>query len=277
MAFLAITAPLAPLPPGVVAMACAVIFLIGAAWDWQAKHETTPAYFPDGGLWLFRVGWVLLTSFIAYDGLSRNTLPVHTPADLLLTIGWGLGGMALFLDLAFDHRLPVWVIGSAMTACLFISSRLGGTEQVFRTSGKPLILLHIGAAILAYCLLAAQGLNAVAYLLQNRALASRRFGGIYGLLPALVPMDRMGASLLGAAVWALGLSVVIGLVDWSATSLSLVTLPKLAMALLTLLGGLFLVIQRRRFALGGAQFARGSLWLLLPALLALWLSLPSAR
>lgn len=258
-------------------MVCAVIFLLGAAWDWHSKHEITPGLFTAAGLWILRAGWLLLTGFMAYDGLSRNALPVHTTADLLLTLGWGLGGLALFLDLAFDHRLPVWVMSSAMSACLFTSSRMGGEAQVFTNSGKPLILLHIGAAILAYCLLAAQGLNALAYLLQNRALASRHFGGIYGLLPALVPLDRMGASLLGAAVWVLGLSVIIGLVDWSSTSLSLVTLPKLIMALLTLAGALFLVIQRRRFALGGAQFARWSLWLLVPALLALWLSLPSAR
>ena len=36
-------------------------------------------------------------------------------------------------------------------------------------------------------------------------------------------------------------------------------------------------VLRRRAAISGATFARGSLWLLLPALLALWLSLPSAR
>ncbi len=277
MALLVAVTQLNPFPAGVPALVCAVIFLIGAVWDWRSRHDASPGMLKDVGLWLLRLGWVLLTGALAYEGLSRNVLPIHTTADLLLSLAWGLGGLALFIDLAFEHHLPVWVIGSVMAACLLISSCVGGEAQVFTSSEKPLILLHIGAAILAYCLLIAQGLNALAYLLQDRALASRQFGGIYDLLPALVPIDRMGASLLGAAVWMLGLSLVIGSVDWFSISRSLVTLPKLIMGLLTLAGGLFLVIQRRRFALGGAQFARGSLWLLLPALLALWLSLPATR
>ncbi|MEY3492203.1 MAG: Cytochrome assembly protein, partial [Verrucomicrobiota bacterium] len=127
------------------------------------------------------------------------------------------------------------------------------------------------------CLLAAQALNALAYLLQDRALAQRKFGGIYGLLPALVPMNKIGVNLMGAAVWMLGLSVVIGAVDAFTGVAGWVNLPKLVMAAVTLLlAGLLLMLQRRA-TLSGAAFARGSLWLLLPALLALWLSLPTAR
>ena len=40
---------------------------------------------------------------------------------------------------------------------------------------------------------------------------------------------------------------------------------------------LFVAVQRRRERLLGPAFARASLWLLLPALLALWLALPAAR
>ena len=144
------------------------------------------------------------------------------------------------------------------------------------TTAKPMIVLHVATAVLAYCVLGAQALNSLAYLLQHRALARRRFGGIYAFLPALVPLERVGAQLLGAAVWMLGLSLVIGAVDWSA-NLSLVTLPKLGAASAAWLGALFVAVQRRRERLLGPAFARASLWLLLPALLALWLSLPAAR
>jgi ABC-type uncharacterized transport system permease subunit len=143
-------------------------------------------------------------------------------------------------------------------------------------AAKPMIILHVATAVLAYCVLGAQALNSVAYLLQHRALAGRRFGGIYSFLPALVPLERVGGQLLGAAVWMLGLSLVIGAVDWSA-DLSLVTLPKLAASSVAWLGALFVAVQRRRERLLGPAFARASLWLLLPALLALWLALPAAR
>jgi hypothetical protein len=49
------------------------------------------------------------------------------------------------------------------------------------------------------------------------------------------------------------------------------------MATTTLLLAIMLIMLRRRSAISGAAFARGSLWLLLPALLALWLSLPAPR
>lgn len=258
-------------------MACAFIFLLSAAWDWQAKSAPGSRSGPAGGLWLLRAGWLLLTVALAADGLARNTFPVDTSAGMLLSIGWGLAGLAIFLDLAFDHRLPIWVIASATTASVFTASRLGGETHAFTSSVKPLILLHIGAAILAYCLLAAQALNALAYLLQDRALAQRKFGGIYGLLPALVPMDKIGANLMGAAVWMLALSVVIGSVDVFTGVTGFANFPKLVMAGVTLLLAVVLLTLRRRASIGGAAFARGSLWLLLPALAALWLSLPSAR
>jgi ABC-type uncharacterized transport system permease subunit len=266
-----------PFPFGAMEMVCAFIFLVSAAWDWQVKTTPSLHRLPSGGLWLLRTGWILLTVYLAADGLTRNTLPVDSSAGMLLAIGWGLAGLAIFMDLTFEHSLPVWVISSATTACVFIASRLGGETHAFASSVKPLILLHIGAAILAYCLLVAQALNALAYLLQDRALAQRKFGGIYGLLPSLVPMDKIGANLMGAAIWMLGLSVVIGAVDAFTGVAGLVNLPKLAMAAVTLLLAIVLIVLRRRSAISGAAFARGSLWLLLPALLALWLSLPSAR
>lgn len=258
-------------------MACALIFLVSAAWDWQAKADPSPRAARSGGLWLLRLGWVLLTAALAYDGLTRNTFPIDTSSGLLLTMGWGLSGLALFLDLTFDHRLPVWIISAVTMTCVFISGRLDGGAQVFAASAKPLIRLHIGAAILAYCLLVAQSLNACAYLLQDRALARRSFGGIYGLLPALVPMDRIGSHLMGAAVWTLGLSVVIGAVDGFTSLNGFANLPKLLMTFITFAAVVSLWALRRRGSIGGAAFARGSLWILLPAAAALWLALPSAR
>jgi ABC-type uncharacterized transport system permease subunit len=137
--------------------------------------------------------------------------------------------------------------------------------------------MHVGAAILAYMILAAQSLNSVAYLLQDRALAKRKFGGMYSLLPALVPKDKIGTQLMGAAVWVLGVSLIIGTADWVQGALSFVKLPKLLFAMVTWAGCLILIIQRRRHRLSGARFARLSLVVLIPALIALWLSLPSAH
>lgn len=257
-------------------LGCAAVFLAAAVLDrWAAKD--TARLSPVSGLWLLRLGWVLLTIMLAYQGLRHHTLPIATPAEVLLSIAWGLSGLSLFLDLTFNHRLPTWAIAGTTAGCLTVAAFLGVAMQPLDTTGKPLIVMHVGAAVLAYCVLGAQALNSAAYLLQHRALARQKFGGIYALLPALVPLDRIGTQLLGAAVWLLGLSLVIGATDWAQRDLALVAAPKLSAALLTWLAGLFVLVQRRRQYFHGATFARASLFVAVPALLALWLSLPASR
>jgi ABC-type uncharacterized transport system permease subunit len=215
---------------------------------------------------------------LAYQGLRTHSLPIASAAEVLLSIAWGVSGLALFLDLTFNHRLPTWAIAGTTALCLVAAAFLGVVEHPgLDTTGKPLIAIHVGAAILAYCVLGAQALNSAAYLLQDRALARHQFGGMYALLPALVPLDRIGAQLMGAAVWLLGLSLVIGATDWGQRDLAAVAAPKLIAALITWLACCWTVVQRRRQHLQGASFARASLLVAIPALIALYLSLPASR
>ena len=82
--------------------------------------------------------------------------------------------------------------------------------------------------------------------------------------------------LMGAAVRLLGLSLVIGATDWAQRDL-LVAAPKLSAALITWLACFWIVVQRRRQRLPGAAFARASLYVAIPAVVALYLSLPASR
>ena len=257
-------------------LGCASVFLIAAVLDGLASKEGSGKWSVPA-LWLLRGGWVLLTTMLAYQGLRTHALPIASPAEVLLSIAWGLSGLALFLDVTFNHRLPTWAIAGTTAVCLVAAGLLGVVEHPLSTDGKPLILIHVGSAILAYCVLGAQVLNSAAYLLQDRALARHQFGGIYALLPALVPLDRIGAQLMGAAVWLLGLSLVIGATDWAQRDLALVASPKLIASLVTWLGCVWIVVQRRRLRLSGAAFARASLLAAVPAVVALYLSLPSSR
>jgi ABC-type uncharacterized transport system permease subunit len=257
-------------------LGCASVFLIAAVLDGLASKEASGKWSVPA-LWLLRGGWVLLTTMLAYQGLRTHALPIASPAEVLLSIAWGLSGLALFLDVTFNHRLPTWAIAGTTAGCLVAAGFLGVVEHPLSTDGKPLILIHVGSAILAYCVLGAQVLNSAAYLLQDRALARHQFGGIYALLPALVPLDRIGAQLMGAAVWLLGLSLVIGATDWAQRDLALVASPKLIASLITWLVCVWIVVQRRRLRLSGAAFARASLLAAVPAVVALYLSLPSSR
>ena len=257
-------------------LGCAAVFLVAAVLAGLATRDAS-GKLPSAGLWLLRGGWVLLTTMLAYQGLKTHALPIASPAELLLAIAWGLSGLSLFLDLTFNHRLPTWAIAGTTALCLVAAAFLGVIEHPLDTTGKPLIMMHVGAAVLAYCVLGAQALNSAAYLLQDRALARHQFGGVYALLPALVPLDRIGAQLMGAAVWLLGLSLVIGATDWAQRDLSAVAAPKLVASLVTWLACGWIIVQRRRHRLLGASFARASLVAAVPAVVALYLSLPAAR
>lgn len=257
-------------------LGCASVFMVAAVFD-ALVSKGVSGKLPAAGLWLLRAGWVLLTTMLAYQGLRTHSLPIASPAEVLLSIAWGLSGLSLFLDLTFNHRLPTWAIAGTTALCLVVAAFIGVVEHPLDKAGKPLIAIHVGAAVLAYCVLGAQALNSTAYLLQDRALARHQFGGIYALLPALVPLDRIGAQLMGAAVWLLGLSLVIGATDWAQRDLSVVAAPKLIAALITWIACFWIVVQRRRQRLQGASFARASLIAAIPAVVALTLSLPSAR
>jgi len=258
-------------------LGCAAVFLTAAVLDGLAPRDNS-GKLQASGVWLLRGGWVLLTTMLAYQGLRTHSLPIASAAEVLLSIAWGVSGLALFLDLTFNHRLPTWAIAGTTALCIVVAAFLGVVEHPgLDTTGKPLIAIHVGAAILAYCVLGAQALNSAAYLLQDRALARHQFGGIYALLPALVPLDRVGAQLMGAAVWLLGLSLVIGATDWGQRDLAAVAAPKLIAALITWLACCWIVVQRRRQHLQGASFARASLLVAIPALIALYLSLPASR
>lgn len=242
----------------------AALFFVGAAClDGVGRIKGLRAL-SESSRWGLRLGWVILTATLAGFGLGG----VASSAGILAWIAWGTAGLALFLDLTFNHRLPSWLVGLLSGLAVGIASTLSVTSG----DTQPWIVLHIAAAILAYCLLAAQGVNAAVYLLQDRALLRRKFGGIYALLPPLVPLDRIGNQLLGAAVWMLGLALVVGVVG------KLQGLPvaplKLAASGVTWGAASLILLFRRRGTLAGAAFARASLAILVPALLALLVSLP---
>lgn len=239
------------------------LFLATALVDGVAKFRQL-GWLSHASRWGIRSGWVILTAGLAAQGWGG----MGSPAGILGWIAWGTAGFTLFWDLTFGHRLPSWIIGLVSGAALVVALQLSWVPG----DSQPWVTLHVAAAILAYCILSAQALNALAYLLQDRALSRRSFGGLYALLPPLVPMDRIGHQMLGAAVWMLGLALVVGAVG------KLQGLPvspaKLGASGATWIVAALVLLARRRGRLTGAAFARGSLVVLIPAAIALWLALP---
>lgn len=241
----------------------AALFLAAGGVDLFGRWKGSKAW-SHASRWGVRLGLILLTANLVVLGVAGFS----SPAGIFASVAWGTAALALFLDLTFDHRLPDWAVGMVAGIALLVACQLNPTGG----SMQPWISLHVAAAVLAYCTLIAQALNATAYLLQHHALSRHRFGGFYALLPSLVPLDRMGSQLLGAAVWMLGLALTIGAVAWSQGAA--VPLEKLVASAVAWTACLAVLVLRRRGQLAGVTFARASLLAFIPALVAFLLSLP---
>ncbi len=103
------------LVPGVSALR----FMRAAAFEWQghalwvSRSGYLQGRLPHLGVWILRGAWIALTVLLAFQGLRRHEFPIGSVAEILLTLGWGLAGVALFLELTFEHRLPTWAIAGA--------------------------------------------------------------------------------------------------------------------------------------------------------------------
>lgn len=241
------------------------LFVLAGVWDLVAKWRDFKAW-TSLSHWGVRFGLILLTVVLVAMGMPGFS----SAGGLLASLAWGVAALALFLDLTFGHRLPDWLVGFLSGLALLVAGRL----QLTAGSMQPWIALHVAAAVLAYCILIAQAINSAAYLLQHNAIAKHRFGGIYALLPSLVPLDRIGSQMLGAAVWMLGLALTIGAVAWSQGAP--VPIEKLVASGVAWMACAAVLVLRRRGQLGGTAFARASLLAFIPALIAFILSVPRA-
>lgn len=242
------------------------LFLLAAGLDFWARKRGQRESMAVSR-WGVRLGLVLLTVTL----VSIGSACFSTTAGIFAAIAWGTGCLALFLDLTFGHRLPDWAVGSIAGLALLVA----GQMEIALGGLQPWITLHIAAAVLAYCILIAQAINAGVYLLQHNALSTHRYGGIHAWLPSLVPLDRMGSQLLGAAVWMLGLALTIGAVAWAQGAH--VALVKLVASGVAWVACGAVLVLRRQGAIGGMTFARASLVACIPALVAFLLSLPRAE
>lgn len=243
----------------------AALFFTGASMDIFGVWRRSKAW-SQGSRWAVRAGLILLTVNLVALGAHGFS----SPAGIAAMVAWGVASVALFLDLTFGHRLPDWAVGLVAGVSLSVATQL----QITAGNMQPWITLHVAAAVLAYCMLIAQAMNAAVYLLQHRALSTHRFGGIYALLPSLVPLDRMGSQLLGAAVWMLGLALTVGAVAWSQGAP--VPLIKLVASGVAWVACCAVLVLRRRGQLSGVAFARASLLAFIPAVVAFALSFPRA-
>lgn len=170
------------------------------------------------GRWVILVGILLHASCFAVRHSSAGGMPVTSLNESLAFFSWCLVLLFLLLDLRF--RLSVMGAFAAPVAfLLMLASALSPTAAV---PLNPLLKswlfpVHISFAFLGNAAFALSFGAGVMYLIQNRMLKSKRFNGIYQLLPPLDLLDKVNYTCLSVGFPLLTLGIISGAL-WANTA-----------------------------------------------------------
>lgn len=164
---------------------------------------------------LAAVGRVLVGSGLAIHGVAMWQL-WSAPGTVGLMHGFTsvaflLAGIFFALDLRF--RIPVlgaFTIPLALALLvpgLLVTDPAGALSPELR---RPLLPLHITAAVLGVAIFAVAAGVAVAYLVMERQVKAKKFGLLFTRLPPLEFMDRLNQQLLVAGFVALSVTMITG-------------------------------------------------------------------
>ena len=171
--------------------------------------------------WICR--WVLLAGVLLHAGSfavrhsSAGGTPVTSLHESLSFFAWCLILLFLLLDLRF--RLSVMgAFASPMALLLMIGSAISPgvvvpLDPMLRTWLFP---VHITFAFLGNAAFALSFGAVVMYLIQDRMLKSKRFTGIYRMLPSLDTLDKVNYTCLSFGFPLMTLGIISGAV-WANT------------------------------------------------------------
>ena len=161
--------------------------------------------------------WVLLSGVVLHAtcfGVSHSTaggVPVTSLHESLSFFAWCLVLLFLLLDLRF--RLSVMgAFAAPLAFLLMVGSALSPdiVVQLNPVLKSWLFPVHIAFAFLGNAAFALSFGAGVMYLIQNRMLKSKRFTGIYQVLPSLDTLDKVNYTCLSIGFPLMTLGIISG-------------------------------------------------------------------
>jgi ABC-type uncharacterized transport system permease subunit len=162
---------------------------------------------------MFVVTWLLHTATVVQLGLVNGRLPLANMAEFLLVLGWIV--LTLHLYLWFGRKVEVAgvVLPPLAGSMAFAAMQLmrGGTT---RTTITPdgWFLFHTTVSTLGIAILSVAFAMSVVYLVQDRALKSKKALRMLERLPSLQEADRIGFRSLTVGFVLLSLGIATGMV-----------------------------------------------------------------
>ncbi len=169
------------------------------------------------GRWLLVIGVVLHAASFGVRHSSAGGTPVTTLHESLSFFAWCLVLLYLLLDLRF--RLSVMGAYAAPVSFLLLLGSALSPDMVVQLNPMLrswLFPVHIAFAFLGNAAFALSFGAGVMYLIQDRMLKSKRFTGIYQLLPSLDTLDKVNYTCLSVGFPLMTLGIISGAV-WANT------------------------------------------------------------
>ena len=165
-------------------------------------------------------GVLMHTLAIGVHCAVTHRTPLTTPSDTLSASAWAIAIVYLILDFAVRPQ-PVALGAVAMPIalfCLFAGSAMhhsGVAAPANADLNNSLISLHVMAILFAFGLLVLAFGCAVLYLMQHRMIKKKQAGRLFGKLPPLTSIDRLGFGLVAFAFPMLTIGLVCGAIKVS--------------------------------------------------------------
>ena len=188
------------------------------------------------------LGFALHTRALYLRGLEVHGCPLGNGMERIQFILWSL--ILAFLILRLIWRLDL--LGSFCAGLAFIGGSLSlvipGSDpkywmvpQYQKLFSNPWIELHASIAIFSYGLFSLLAIVSVMYLIQRKALLSRKFDKLGSYLPPIQDLETAGWRLLSVGVLFLTISILVGGMHWTRHP-ELVSVSKLSITLLLWFG-----------------------------------------
>ncbi|NOY12779.1 MAG: cytochrome c biogenesis protein CcsA, partial [Deltaproteobacteria bacterium] len=185
-----------------------LIYLIAAVFYLLAMIGKRPRA-GQVGRWLLVAGVVLHAASFGVRHATVVGMPVTTLHESLSFFAWCLVLLYLLLDLRF--RLSVMGAFAAPLAFLLMLGSAVSPDLVVPLNPMLrswLFPVHIAFAFLGNAAFALSFGAGIMYLIQDRMLKSKRFTGIYQLLPSLDSLDKVNYTCLSVGFPLMTLGII---------------------------------------------------------------------
>ena len=250
-------------------------YAFAVLFGFASTHFTKSSLCKQGTLFTIILGFLFQTRGLYLRGLEISGCPLGNNLERVQFITWSLILTFLILRILWKLNL-LGSLCSGMAAIFGIISLVNdGWDNTYwvdpsytRLFSDPWIELHASIAIFSYGIFALLAIVSVMYLIQGKALLSRKTGLWGSFLPPIHDLDHSAFRLLLIGTLFLTLSIIVGGMHWLRHP-EFVTSLKLFLTLLLWAGYSILFFLRYKNRLFGSKFSQAAIALFLIAMVSM--------